>query len=175
MVSTTRQFYLPLRVGHNPDVERNRGRSSALSRRFWRNQAAARGAGEDLSDAPTFGEGRRLTTCWWTTALCIPRSSGSNPGDGSARKWGTSSNNRRARFYTLTETGRRQLARLAPSSRRTGFGSGAPVRPEPGSLSGDVADGGAAAIYELAIRRWNGAGFVFGLKCQTIGGQANQA
>jgi transcriptional regulator len=30
-----------------------------------------------------------------------------------ASKWGTSENNRRARFYTLTRTGRRQLQREA--------------------------------------------------------------
>src|SRR6185503_3874958 len=30
-----------------------------------------------------------------------------------ASKWGTSENNRKARFYTLTKTGRKQLAREA--------------------------------------------------------------
>ena len=34
-------------------------------------------------------------------------------------KWGVSDNNRRARFYSLTRTGRRQLAREAADWRRT--------------------------------------------------------
>src|SRR4026209_967056 len=33
-------------------------------------------------------------------------------------KWGTSSNNRRARFYTLTKAGRAQLARQSTRRRR---------------------------------------------------------
>ena len=35
-----------------------------------------------------------------------------------AAKWGTSSNNRRARFYTLTKTGRAQLTRQSNRWRR---------------------------------------------------------
>jgi transcriptional regulator len=36
-----------------------------------------------------------------------------------ASKWGTSDNNRRARFYSLTRAGRRQLVREAEDWRRT--------------------------------------------------------
>jgi transcriptional regulator len=35
-----------------------------------------------------------------------------------ASKWGTSENNRRARYYTLTRAGRRQLAREAEGWQR---------------------------------------------------------
>ncbi len=46
-------------------------------------------------------------------------------------KWGTSANNRKARFYTLTRTGRAQLARefepVAPARRRDGPRSRTPT------------------------------------------------
>jgi transcriptional regulator len=44
--------------------------------------------------------------------------------------WGTSENNRRARFYTLTKTGRRQLARESTRWRRMAAAIGRVLGPE---------------------------------------------
>jgi len=45
-------------------------------------------------------------------------------------EWGTSSNNRKARFYTLTRTGRRQLANEAEKWRRLATAIGRVLGPE---------------------------------------------
>jgi transcriptional regulator len=45
--------------------------------------------------------------------------------------WGTSENNRRARFYTLTKAGRRQLARESTRWRRMAAAIGRVLGPEP--------------------------------------------
>jgi transcriptional regulator len=47
-----------------------------------------------------------------------------------AAKWGTSDNNRRARFYTLTRTGRQQLARETSRWRRMAPAIGRVLGPE---------------------------------------------
>src|ERR1700722_7805092 len=47
-----------------------------------------------------------------------------------AAKWGTSENNRRARFYTLTKTGRRQLASETTKWRRFAAAIGRVIGPE---------------------------------------------
>lgn len=47
-----------------------------------------------------------------------------------AAKWGTSSNNRRARFYTLTRSGRAQLTREANRWRRLVAAMGRVLGPE---------------------------------------------
>jgi transcriptional regulator len=47
-----------------------------------------------------------------------------------AAEWGTSDNNRRARFYTLTATGRRQLARETSRWRKTAAAIGRILGPE---------------------------------------------
>lgn len=44
--------------------------------------------------------------------------------------WGTSENNRRARFYTLTKAGRRQLARASTRWRRMAAAIGRVLGPE---------------------------------------------
>ena len=46
-------------------------------------------------------------------------------------KWGTSSNNRRARFYTLTRAGRAQLTRESNRWRRLVAAMGRVLGPEP--------------------------------------------
>ncbi|PYQ05049.1 MAG: PadR family transcriptional regulator [Acidobacteria bacterium] len=46
-------------------------------------------------------------------------------------KWGTSDNNRRARFYTLTRAGRAQLARATGRWRRIVAAIGRVLGPEP--------------------------------------------
>ena len=46
-------------------------------------------------------------------------------------KWGTSSNNRRARFYTLTKAGRAQLTRESNRWRRLVAAMGRVLGPEP--------------------------------------------
>ena len=46
-------------------------------------------------------------------------------------KWGTSSNNRRARFYTLTKAGRAQLTRESNRWRRLVTAMGRVLGPEP--------------------------------------------
>jgi PadR family transcriptional regulator, regulatory protein PadR len=48
-----------------------------------------------------------------------------------AAKWGTSSNNRRARFYTLTKTGRAQLTRESNRWRRLAAAMARVLGPEP--------------------------------------------
>lgn len=48
-----------------------------------------------------------------------------------AAKWGTSTNNRRARFYTLTPAGRRQLASSAARWRRLTDAMARILGPEP--------------------------------------------
>jgi transcriptional regulator len=48
-----------------------------------------------------------------------------------AARWGTSSNNRRARFYTLTKTGRAQLARESNRWRRLAAAMARVLGPEP--------------------------------------------
>jgi transcriptional regulator len=45
--------------------------------------------------------------------------------------WGTSQNNRRARFYTLTKAGRKQLARETTRWRRLAAAVGRVLGPEP--------------------------------------------
>ena len=45
-------------------------------------------------------------------------------------EWGTSDNNRKARFYTLTKTGRKQLAVEAGKWRRLAFAIGNILGPE---------------------------------------------
>lgn len=45
-------------------------------------------------------------------------------------EWGTSENNRRARFYTLTKTGRKQLAKETSKWRRLAAAIGRVVGPE---------------------------------------------
>ena len=47
-------------------------------------------------------------------------------------KWGTSSNNRKARFYTLTKTGRAQLVRESTRWRRLAAAMARVLGPEPG-------------------------------------------
>jgi transcriptional regulator len=47
-----------------------------------------------------------------------------------AAEWGTSENNRRARFYTLTKTGRKQLAKETSKWRRFAAAMGRVVGPE---------------------------------------------
>src|SRR5512142_512252 len=47
-----------------------------------------------------------------------------------AAEWGTSSHNRKARFYTLTRTGRRQLANEAEKWRRLSAAIGRVLGPE---------------------------------------------
>jgi PadR family transcriptional regulator PadR len=46
-------------------------------------------------------------------------------------KWGTSSNNRRARFYSLTKTGREQLGRESTKWRRLAAAMSRVLGPEP--------------------------------------------
>jgi len=46
-------------------------------------------------------------------------------------KWGTSSNNRRARFYSLTKTGREQLGRESTKWRRLTAAMSRVLGPEP--------------------------------------------
>ena len=48
-----------------------------------------------------------------------------------AAKWGTSSNNRRARFYTLTKAGRGQLAKQSSRWRRLAAAMARVLGPEP--------------------------------------------
>jgi transcriptional regulator len=48
-----------------------------------------------------------------------------------AAKWGTSSNNRRARFYTLTKAGRAQLTRQSNRWRRLAAAMARVLGPEP--------------------------------------------
>jgi PadR family transcriptional regulator, regulatory protein PadR len=48
-----------------------------------------------------------------------------------AAKWGTSTNNRRARFYTLTRTGRTQLVRESTRWRRLAAAMARVLGPEP--------------------------------------------
>ena len=49
-----------------------------------------------------------------------------------AAEWGTSAHNRKARFYTLTRTGRRQLANEAEKWRRLSAAIGRVLGPEAG-------------------------------------------
>ena len=51
-----------------------------------------------------------------------------------AAKWGTSDNNRRARFYTLTRAGRAQLARERSRWTRFAAAMARVLGPEPGNL-----------------------------------------
>ena len=53
--------------------------------------------------------GTLTTSCWLITDRCTRHSSASRPEAGSPPAGATSANNRKARFYTLTRTGRRQL------------------------------------------------------------------
>ena len=48
-----------------------------------------------------------------------------------AAEWGTSDNNRRARFYRLTRAGRRQLARETSRWRKMAAAIGRVLGPEP--------------------------------------------
>jgi transcriptional regulator len=48
-----------------------------------------------------------------------------------AAKWGTSGNNRKARFYTLTRTGRKQLAAETGAWRKLAAAIGRVLGPEP--------------------------------------------
>ena len=48
-----------------------------------------------------------------------------------AAKWGTSTNNRKARFYTLTKGGRAQLARQSTKWRRLAAAMARVLGPEP--------------------------------------------
>jgi transcriptional regulator len=48
-----------------------------------------------------------------------------------AAKWGTSANNRRARFYTLTKSGRAQLVRESTRWRRLAAAMARVLGPEP--------------------------------------------
>ena len=48
-----------------------------------------------------------------------------------AAKWGTSANNRKARFYTLTKSGRAQLARQSTKWRRLAAAMARVLGPEP--------------------------------------------
>ncbi len=48
-----------------------------------------------------------------------------------AAKWGTSANNRKARFYTLTKTGRAQLVRESTKWRRLAAAMARVLGPEP--------------------------------------------
>jgi transcriptional regulator len=48
-----------------------------------------------------------------------------------AAKWGTSANNRKARFYTLTKTGRAQLVRESTRWRRLAAAMARVLGPEP--------------------------------------------
>ena len=47
-------------------------------------------------------------------------------------KWGTSANNRKARFYTLTKKGRAQLVRASTKWRRLAAAMARVLGPEPG-------------------------------------------
>jgi PadR family transcriptional regulator PadR len=47
-------------------------------------------------------------------------------------RWGTSTNNRKARFYTLTKSGRAQLARESTKWRRLAAAMARVLGPEPG-------------------------------------------
>ena len=49
-----------------------------------------------------------------------------------AAKWGTSANNRKARFYTLTKSGRAQLVRESTRWRRLAAAMARVLGPEPG-------------------------------------------
>lgn len=49
-----------------------------------------------------------------------------------AAKWGTSANNRKARFYTLTRSGRAQLVRESNRWRRLAAAMARVLGPEPG-------------------------------------------
>jgi transcriptional regulator len=49
-------------------------------------------------------------------------------------KWGTSLNNRKARFYTLTEEGRKQLVKETTKWRRLAGAIGRILGPEPGKI-----------------------------------------
>jgi PadR family transcriptional regulator, regulatory protein PadR len=49
-----------------------------------------------------------------------------------AAEWGTSASNRKARFYTLTKTGRKQLAREQTKWRRLAAAIGRVLGPEEG-------------------------------------------
>ena len=51
-----------------------------------------------------------MTCCRSSTGRSIPRSIASRTAGWIASFWGTSENNRRARYYRLTPAGRRQLA-----------------------------------------------------------------
>lgn len=51
-----------------------------------------------------------------------------------AAKWGTSANNRRARFYTLTRRGRAHLTRESARWRRLAAAMARVLGPEPGNL-----------------------------------------
>ena len=53
---------------------------------------------------------RPATCCVSARARCIPRFSGLLLNGWAKAEWGTSENNRRARYYTLTASGRKQLA-----------------------------------------------------------------
>ena len=48
-----------------------------------------------------------------------------------AAKWGTSSNNRKARFYSLTASGRKQLARETSKWQRLAAAIGRVLEPDP--------------------------------------------
>ncbi len=48
-----------------------------------------------------------------------------------AAKWGTSTNNRKARFYTLTKSGRAQFARQSTKWRRLAAAMARVLGPEP--------------------------------------------
>ena len=55
-----------------------------------------------------------------------------------AAEWGTSANNRKARFYTLTQAGRKQLARETDKWRRLAAAIGRVLGPETGKGTGAV-------------------------------------
>ena len=49
--------------------------------------------------------------CAWRRGRFIQRYTGSSRRGGSGSEWGTSENNRRAKYYRLTAVGRKQLAK----------------------------------------------------------------
>ena len=72
----------------------------------------------------------RTTSCWSITARSTPRCSGSKRAGWIDAEWGTSENNRKARFYTLTKAGRKQLAAQTQQWRRLAAAIGRVLGPE---------------------------------------------
>jgi DNA-binding PadR family transcriptional regulator len=50
-----------------------------------------------------------MTSCRWSRGPCIRRWSGSRSAGWATSKWGVSPTGRRARYYTITASGKRQL------------------------------------------------------------------